>query len=121
MGQLDYSAELANIRAAKPDSVFFPARRHGHQLHQASTANYGLAKDVPLFMPGFSADEDTIKPVGAALMGTINSSFWGHEIDNPANSRFVADFEKEYGRLTTLFAAQGYDTGMLIDGAVRVI
>jgi branched-chain amino acid transport system substrate-binding protein len=119
MGQLDYSAELAQIRAAKPDSVFFflPGGMGINFIKQY--VNYGLSKDIQLFMPGFSADEDTLKPVGAALLGTVNSSFWGHDMDNPANRRFVADFEKEYGRLPTMFAAQGYDTGMLIDGAVR--
>jgi len=119
MGQLDYAAELAQVRAAKPDSVFFflPGGMGINFIKQY--VNYGLSKDVQLFAPGFSADEDTIKPVGDALLGAVNSSFWGHDMDNPANKRFVADFEKEYGRLPTMYAAQGYDTGMLIDGAVR--
>ena len=119
MGQLDYAAELAQIRAAKPDSVFFflPGGMGINFIKQY--VNYGLSKDVQLFAPGFSADEDTIKPVGEALLGAVNSSFWGHDMDNPANKRFVADFQKEYGRLPSMYAAQGYDTGMLIDGAVR--
>ena len=36
LGQIDYAAELAQIRAAKPDAVsHLPARRHGHQFRQA--------------------------------------------------------------------------------------
>jgi branched-chain amino acid transport system substrate-binding protein len=39
-------------------------------------------------------------------------------MDNAANKKFVADFQKEYGRLPTLYAAQGYDAARLIDAAV---
>jgi branched-chain amino acid transport system substrate-binding protein len=31
----------------------------------------------------------------------------------------VADFQKEFGRLPTLYAAQGYDAARLMDAAVR--
>jgi branched-chain amino acid transport system substrate-binding protein len=79
----------------------------------------GLAKTTQLFVPGYSADEDTIKAVGDALLGSVNTSFWGHDLDNPQNRKFVADFEKDFGRLPTMFAAQGYDTAMLIDAAVK--
>ena len=34
-GQIDYATELAQPRAASPMPRIFPARRHGHQLHQA--------------------------------------------------------------------------------------
>jgi len=119
MGQLDYSAELAQIKAAKPDSVFFflPGGMGINFIKQY--VNFGLSKDIQLFTTGFSADEDTIKPVGEALLGAINSSQWGWDLDNAANKKFVEDFRKEYGRTPTLYASQGYDTGMLIDGAVR--
>ena len=119
LGQLDYSAELAEIRAAKPDAlyVFLPGGMGINFIKQFSGA--GLGKDTQLVLPGFSADEDTIRPVGSALLGTINSSHWAHDLDNPPNKRFVAEFEKEYKRLPSVFAAQGYDTAMLIDAAVR--
>jgi branched-chain amino acid transport system substrate-binding protein len=42
-------------------------------------------------------------------------------MDNPANRKFVAEFEKEYKRLPTGYAASGYDTALLIDSAVRKV
>ena len=81
----------------------------------------GLGKSIQLLVPGYSADEDTIKPVGDALLGTVNTSFWGHDMDNPQNHKFVADFEKDFGRLPTMYAAQGYDTAVLIDSAVKKV
>jgi ABC-type branched-subunit amino acid transport system substrate-binding protein len=54
---------------------------------------------------GFSADEDLIRAVGEPMLGMFNSSQWAHDMPNPANKRFVADFQKDYVRLPTLYAA----------------
>ncbi|MDK9725063.1 MAG: ABC transporter substrate-binding protein [Sterolibacteriaceae bacterium MAG5] len=119
MGQLDYAAELAQVRATKPDALFFflPGGMGINFVKQFVAA--GLSKDVRLFAPGFSADEDVIKAVGAPMLGLFNSSHWAHDMDNAANKKFVADFQKEYGRLPSLYASQGYDAALLIDAAVR--
>lgn len=121
MNQLDFSVELANMQAKKPEAVFIflPGGMGINFIKQFAGA--GLGKNIQLFVPAYSADEDTIKPVGEALLGAVNSSFWGHDLDNPQNKKFVADFEKEYGRLPTLYAAQGYDAAMLIDSAVKKV
>jgi branched-chain amino acid transport system substrate-binding protein len=119
LNQLDYAPELAQIRAAKPDAVyiFLPGGMGINFIKQYGQA--GLAKDIPLFGPGFSGDEDVIKAVGESMLGMFNTSQWATDLDNAQNRRFVADFEKDFGRLPTLYASQGYDAAMLIDAAVR--
>jgi branched-chain amino acid transport system substrate-binding protein len=121
MNQLDFSVDLANMQAKKPEAVFIflPGGMGINFIKQFTAA--GLGKNIQLLVPGYSADEDTIKPVGDSLLGTINTSHWGHDLDNPQNKKFVADFEKEYGRLPTMYASQGYDTAMLIDSAVKKV
>ena len=119
LGQLDYSAELAEIRAAKPDAlyVFLPGGMGINFIKQFVGA--GLSKDVTLLVPGFGSDQDIIRPVGDAMLGIFDTAHWALDLPNAANKRFVAEFEKEYKRLPSVFAAQGYDTAMLIDAAVR--
>ena len=119
LGQLDYAAELAQIRSIKPDAVFFflPGGMGINFVKQFVSA--GLSADTQLFAPGFSADEDVIRAVGAPMLGMFNSSHWAHDMDNAENKRFVADFQKEFGRLPSLYASQGYDAALLIDAAVR--
>jgi len=116
---LDYGAELSKLRAAKPDAVyiFLPGGLGINFIKQFVGA--GLSKDMTLFGPGFSGDEDVIKAVGNPMLGMFNSSQWAHDLDNAANKKFVAAFEKEYGRLPTLYASQGYDAAQLIAAAVR--
>jgi len=119
LGQLDYSAELAQARAAKPDAmyIFLPGGMGINFIKQFVGA--GLSKDITLFGPGFSADEDVIKAVGEPMLGMFNSSQWAHDMDNAANKKFVADFQKDYGRLPSLYASQGYDAALSMAAAVR--
>ena len=119
LGQLDYSAEIAQIRAAKPDAVFFflPGGMGVNFIKQFVAS--GLSKDMRMLTAGVGADEDIIKAVGDPMLGLFNTAHWGHDLDNAQNRKFVEAFQKEYGRLPTVYAAQGFDTAMLIDAAVR--
>lgn len=119
LGQLDYAAELAEIRAAKPQTlyIFLPGGMGINFIKQFVGA--GLGKDITLLLPGFSADQDVINPVGPAMAGLFNTAHWSPDFDNPANKKFVAEFQKEYKRVPTLYASQGYDAAQLINAAVR--
>ena len=119
LNQLDYGTELSKLRATKPDAVyiFLPGGMGINFIKQFVGA--GLSNDITLFGPGFSGDEDVIKAVGDPMLGMFNTSQWGHDMENAANKKFVAEFEKAYGRLPTLYAAQGYDAARLIEAAVR--
>jgi len=121
LGQLDYSAELAEIRAAKPDVLyaFLPGGMGTNFIKQFVAA--GLNKQTRLLLPGFGADQDIIRGVGDAMLGLQDTAHWAMNLDNAANKRFVAEFEKEYKRLPTGYAAQAYDTALLIDSAVKAV
>jgi branched-chain amino acid transport system substrate-binding protein len=121
LGQLDFSAELAQIRAAHPDAVFFflPGGMGINFIKQFSAA--GLPKQTTLITSAFSADEDIIHAVGEPMLGIYNTGFWNHDFDNPESKAFVAAFEKEYSRLPSGYAAQGYDAAHAIDAAVREV
>ncbi len=119
LGQLDYAAELAEIRAAKPQAlyIFLPGGMGINFIKQFVGA--GLGKDINLLLPGFSADQDVIRPVGAAMSGLFNTAHWSPDFTNAANQKFMAEFEKEYKRIPTVYASQGYDAAQLINAAVR--
>ncbi len=119
LGQLDYSAELAQVRAAKPDAlyIFLPGGMGINFIKQFVGA--GLSKDIQLITPGFGSDQDVIRGVGDTMLGIFDTSHWALDLDNATNRKFVAEFEKEYKRLPAVFAAQGYDTALMIDAAVK--
>ena len=119
VNQLDYSAELAQIRAAKPDTLyaFLPGGMGINFLKQFGAS--GLSKEIQLVVPGFVSDQDIIPAVGEPMLGLFDTSHWAYDLDNDANRKFVAEFEKEYKRLPSLFAEQGYTTALIIDAAVK--
>jgi branched-chain amino acid transport system substrate-binding protein len=121
LGQLDFSAELAQIRSARPDAVFFflPGGMGINFIKQYAAS--GLSRQVTLVTTAFSTDEDIIPAVGEPMLGIYNTAFWNHDFDNPESKAFVAAFEKSYGRLPSGFAAQGYDAARAIDAAVREV
>jgi len=119
LGQSDYAAEIAALRAAKPDGVFFflPGGMGINFIKQFSQA--GLSKTIPVFGPAFSFDERLLGAVGAAALGVKNGSQWTHDLDVPANRQFVAAFREAYDRTPTLYASQGYEAARLIGSALK--
>ena len=118
LGQTDYAAEIAQIRASGADSVFFflPGGMGISFLKQY--ADSGV--DLPVVGPAFSFDQGILQAVGDAALGVKNTSQWNKDIDNAANAAFVAEFQAEYGRLPSLYASQGYDTANLLLSAMAV-
>lgn len=116
LGQTDYAAEIAQIRASDADSVFFflPGGMGISFLKQY--ADSGV--DIPLIGPAFSFDQGILQAVGDAALGVINTSQWSGDLDNPTNAAFVDSFEDAYGRLPSLYASQGFDTANLLLSAL---
>jgi branched-chain amino acid transport system substrate-binding protein len=120
INQPDYSAELAQLRAAKPDALytFHPGGMGVNFVKQYTQA--GLLQEVPLFS-AFTVEETNLKAIGDAAVGAYGTAFWTPDLDNPVSRRFVADFEKKYGYTPALYAAQSYDAALLIDDAVKAV
>ncbi len=118
--QLDFSAELAKVRAAKPDAlfVFYPGK-HGAQFFK-QYVQAGLQGQVPLYSV-FTVDSINLPLLKDAALGSLMTQFWAPDLDNPVNKRFVADFRKKYGTYPSFYAAQSYDTVMLIKSAVEAV
>ncbi|MBU2962074.1 ABC transporter substrate-binding protein [Citreicella sp. C3M06] len=118
LGQTDYAAEIAQIRASGADAVFFflPGGMGISFMKQYA----GSGVDLPLLGPAFSFDQNILQAVGDAALGVRNGSNWSKDLDVPANAAFVEAFEAEYGRLPSLYAAYGYDTAHLLRSALDV-
>jgi len=121
LGQLDYAAELSQIRAARPQAlyVFLPGGMGVNFIKQFVAA--GLSQDIQLIVPLWGSDQDIIRAVGDPMLGLFSVGHWSIDLDNAANRKFVAAFEAEYKRLPTGYAASGYDTALLVDSAIRKV
>lgn len=118
LNQLDYSAELSRIAAAKPDGlfVFLPGGMGVNFVKQFRQA--GLADRVK-FLSAFTVDESTLPAQKDAALGLLGGANWAPDLDNPQNRKFVAGYEKAYDAVPATYAFQAYDAALLIDSALR--
>ena len=118
--QLDFSAELAKIAAAKPDGIFiFYPGAHGVQFVK-QWAQSGLNKTVPLYQV-FSIDAITLPQQGDLALGTLGAQEWVNDLPNEQNKRYVADFKKKHNVYPSYYGAQSYDAIMLIASAAEAL
>ena len=117
LGQLDFSAELAKIAAAKPEAVFtfMPGGMGVNLVKQYRQA--GLAT-IP-FLSAFTTDESTLPAQKDDALGFLGGANWAPNMDNPQSKAFVAAYETAYGSVPGTYAMQGYDAAMLIDSALK--
>jgi branched-chain amino acid transport system substrate-binding protein len=114
LDQTDFAAEMAQIRAAKPDVVyeFEPGGLGISFMRQYQQA--GLLKEIPMVVHPASLDQAIVQAVGDAAAGVQVTSHWNEDFDNPVNKAFVAAWKAKYGdRPITYYAAQGYDAALL--------
>jgi branched-chain amino acid transport system substrate-binding protein len=122
--QLDFSAELAKARASGADGifVFYPGAAAGAFIKQYDQA--GLAEELPLYSV-FTVDAISLPRLQeagfTAVLGSQTTQEWDPTLDNEANARFVADYKAQFGGYPSYYAAQAYDSIMLIASAVAKV
>ena len=117
-GQLDYAAEISQLRASKADGVFvfYPGGMGINFIKQFQQA--GLQSQMKLFGEMSVLDQTILPAVGEFAVGARTAAFWAPTLDNATNKKFVEDFEKEYKREPSPYAAQAFDTAALLDAAL---
>jgi branched-chain amino acid transport system substrate-binding protein len=116
LGQTDYAAEIAQIKASDADMVYYFLPGGMGISFMKQYAGSGAGK--PVMGPAFSFDQGILGAIGEAALGVKNTSHWSKDIDNAANKAFVESFQAEYDRLPSLYAEQGFDTALLLISAM---
>jgi branched-chain amino acid transport system substrate-binding protein len=122
--QLDFSAELAKAKASGAEGifVFYPGKAGGAFIKQYQQA--GLQGEIPLYTV-FTVDAIALPKLQEAnlegVLGSKMTQFWSPDLDTPANKKFVSSFLEKYGKYPSFYAAQSYDSIMLIKSAVEAV
>ena len=115
--QLDFSAELTKVKAAKPDAlfVFYPGAAGVQFLNQYVQS--GLKGQVPLYT-AFTIDSLSLPRQGENALGIPGAQHWVNDLPNAANKKYVADFKAKHKAYPSFYGAQSYDAVGLINSAV---
>lgn len=114
LGQTDFSAEIAKIRAANPEVVyqFHPGESGIAFLKQYQQAGLG---NIPMVLAEPASDAVIVKALGDQAVGLKMAVHWAENLDNPANKAMIAAWKAKYpDRPLTYYAVQGYQTALIM-------
>jgi branched-chain amino acid transport system substrate-binding protein len=117
LGQLDFSAELAQIAAVQPDAVF-AFEPGGMGVNLVKQYRQAGLESIP-FLSAFTVDETTLPGQKDAALGFFGGANWAPDMDNPQSKAFVAAYEAKYDKVPGTYAMQAYDAAQMIDAAVK--
>ena len=120
LSEIDFSAELSQIAAEKPEAVYAFVAAGGTLNFVKQYVDAGMMAQIPLYN-GFMINATTLPALGAAALGARSAAFWTIDLDNPQTRHFVAAFRAKYHYDPSVFAAQAYDSVRLLDAAVRAV
>jgi branched-chain amino acid transport system substrate-binding protein len=117
-GDKDFSAQVTNIKAKKPDVIFYSGYYTEGALIMKEARKQGLKTNMfggdGLFSPEF------IKLGGDAVEGSMSALGFSPEQATPETAKFIEAFKAKFnGALPGLFDAQGYDGLMMLADAMK--
>ena len=116
----DFGPEVSKIAAAKPDALFtfMPGGLGINLLNTYIQA--GLKGKIPI-VSTFTADEATLPVLKDNAVDVYGVLTWAPNMNNPANKKFVSEYEAAYNAVPASYAMQAYDAAMLINSAVAAV
>jgi branched-chain amino acid transport system substrate-binding protein len=117
-GDKDFSGQVTNIKARKPDVIFFSGYYTEGALIMKEARKQGVKANMfggdGLFSPEF------IKLGGSSVEGSMSALGFAPEQASAETAKFIEAFKKKFnGALPGLFDAQGYDGVMMIADAIK--
>ena len=82
-------------------------------------ADFGLAKEVPLYGAGFLTSAAYVQVQGKAADGVIAALHYVPGLDNPENKKFQQEYQAKFEKVGSEFSVQGYDAAHLVIEAIK--
>lgn len=118
-GATTFGRELDAIAAIRPDAIYSLMTGGMGGAFVRAWAGWPLKNEVPLFPVWQMVERPLLPAMGEAAQGLVGIGTWTPDLDSIPNRRFVTDFEGEYGRPASTWAAEGYDAVFLLDAALK--
>ncbi len=117
LGDRDFSAQLARIKALNPDAIFISAQTTEATDVIIQARQMGISVEVP-FISTLTVTISEIERAAGAAEGTIAFTSWSSTADTPGNQEFVASYRAKYGDEPNVFAAQSYAAVYILAKAI---
>jgi branched-chain amino acid transport system substrate-binding protein len=116
-GEIDFKAQLTQIRAAKPDAVFVPGYYTEVGLIARQARQLGI--QAPL-LGGDGWDSAKLYEIGGqAINGNYFSNHYSTESTEPMTVEFIKKYKERYKETPDSMAALGYDAARVLIAAME--
>lgn len=104
----DYSPYFGQVRAAKPNVIYTSVAGNDTVRLFTQMVEYGVNKGVTIVGASGTVTSQNMGAIGKSANGFVTGVGYSPKLDNPANKKFVADFQKAYKKLPDLYGADSY-------------
>ena len=104
----DYSPYFGQVRAAKPNVIYTSVAGNDTVRLFSQMDEYGVNKGVTIVGASGTVTSQNMGAIGKSANGFVTGVGYSPKLDNPANKKFVADFQKAYNKLPDLYGADSY-------------
>jgi branched-chain amino acid transport system substrate-binding protein len=122
LGTPDFAPYLGRVRLAmqNADLVYcFAAGADAIRLIR-QWREFGMT-GINITCNGFMIGDDILPVVGEAAVGMKGALAWISTLGYPENRKFVAEFKQRYGRTPDVYAAQAYETAIMIAEGLKKV
>jgi branched-chain amino acid transport system substrate-binding protein len=109
-----YIAQIANV-----DCVVSGFAGSNPVKFMRAYADLGLKGKIPMLAGWTAIDDALLRSLGDEALGVISAHWYSADFDSPANKRFVAAMQKDYGVLPGGYSAGLYIAGQCIEAAME--
>ena len=117
-GDIDFSQQLNNIIALRPDALFISALSQEIAQIIKQTSVIGVPDNISIIAPDLTMNE--VQKAGDAAEGVIGFIGWSNLSDAPGNRSFVRNYRTKYGIQPEPWAAQSYTTLYVLTNAIKI-
>ena len=104
----DYSPYFGQVRSAKPNVIYTSVAGNDTVRLFTQMNEYGVNKGITIVGASGTVTSQNMGAIGKSANGFVTGVGYSPKLDNPANKKFVSDFQKTYNKLPDLYGADSY-------------
>ena len=114
----DFSPYLGQMQGLDIDCVFAMETGADATRLVQQWANFGLKGRLPLLGAQNATDQSVIRTMGPECEGIISAAHFAEGAQNPATQKFVADYEKAFSKMPSIYGFSHYSGAMWLAKAL---
>ena len=117
----DYSPFLSQIDPSTADAIYVWVAGADAVRFVKQYSEFGLKERLPLYGYATLTDDVILPALGDAALGIVTIGAYTSQLGNPANARFVKEYEAAHNILPSRYSETGYTGAQLMVKAIQLL